>query len=124
MDQKQAVDFCNQWLPAWTGNRPDNLIDFYHEDVFYRDPTASKGITGRRKLLVYFKLLLKRNPDWVWTHDEVFETTNGFTLKWKARIPVGNKIVEEFGLDIVELQDGRIIRNEVFFDLSALRANN
>ena len=37
-------------------------------------------------------------------------------LKWKAVIPAGERKVAEYGLDIVEVRDGKIIRNEVYFD--------
>ncbi len=44
----------------------------------------------------------------------------GFTLRWKARIPVGDVVVEESGLDLVLVEDGLITRNEVYFDRTAL----
>ena len=44
------------------------------------------------------------------------ETVKGFTLKWEASIPVGNTIIKEQGLDIVELSNGKISLNEVYFD--------
>jgi len=31
MELEQAKEFCERWLPAWTGNRPDLLISFYCE---------------------------------------------------------------------------------------------
>jgi hypothetical protein len=43
-------------------------------------------------------------------------TEKGFTLKWKATIPVKDKTITLFGLDIVELQHQKISRNEVYFD--------
>jgi len=32
----EAQHFAEQWLPAWTGNRPDFLAGFYSDDAFYR----------------------------------------------------------------------------------------
>jgi hypothetical protein len=46
-------------------------------------------------------------------------TEKGFTLKWEASIPVGATTVIERGLDIVELRDDKISRNEVYFDRMA-----
>lgn len=51
-----------------------------------------------------------------WEAEELIPTPAGCTLKWKARIPVNGDEITEYGLDILEIRDGRISRNEVFFD--------
>jgi hypothetical protein len=116
MDIQSAEQFCNAWLPAWTGNEPKKLLEFYHEDAFYLDPTVKNGLKGHGEMLPYFKKLLRNNPNWKWTHEEIIPTEKGFVLKWKAVIHVGERDVVEHGLDIVEMREGRISRNEVFFD--------
>jgi hypothetical protein len=45
-------------------------------------------------------------------------TERGFTLKWEAEVPVKDLVIRLVGLDIVELDSGRITRNEVYFDRS------
>ena len=40
---KEARQFAEAWLPAWTGNNPEHLGGFYSEDAFYLDPAISKG---------------------------------------------------------------------------------
>lgn len=116
MDEAQATAFCTRFLAAWTGNRPEELLAFYAEDAFYRDPGRPQGLRGHAELRPYFTRLLAANPAWVWTLVELHLTGNGFTLKWHASIPAGAATVEEDGLDIVEVADGRITRNEVYFD--------
>lgn len=108
--------FCDEWLAAWTGNQPDKLLTYYTDDAFYLDPANKQGLKEQEQLRAYFTKLLKYNPDWKWEAVEIMETAKGFTLKWKATIPVGETIVTEYGLDIVELTDGKISRNEVYFD--------
>jgi hypothetical protein len=107
--------FCKKWLAAWTGNKPEYLRSFYSEDAHYRDPVMSIGISGA-ELLPYFTKLLSRNPDWHWEAVEILPTPKGFCLKWKASIPTAGKNVEVMGLDIVEIQNEKITRNEVYFD--------
>ncbi len=114
--------FCDEWLAAWTGNRPDHLLTFYVKDAFYRDPAQPKGLKGHDALLPYFKNLLAVNPEWTWKALEIFPTDGGFTLKWEAKIPTKNGIVSETGLDIVEMENGKIVRNEVYFDTKQLSA--
>ena len=110
------TNFCNDWLGAWTGNQPELLLSYYTEDAFYSDPATRNGLHGQKELLPYFSKLLKYNPNWKWRVLEIIETAKGFTLKWEATIPVGETNIIEQGLDIVELQDGKISRNEVYFD--------
>jgi hypothetical protein len=120
MNRRDAEQFCDRWLLAWTGNDPGALIGFYDEGARYVDPTVKEGLTGHARILPYFTKLLKNNPAWRWTREEVMPTEKGFTLKWKARIPVRDMVIEEYGLDIVELAGGRITRNEVYFDTRPL----
>ncbi len=119
--------FCNDWLKSWTGNKPETLLSFYSEDAYYQDPANPQGLIGFSQILPYFKKLLAANPNWKWEREELFPTEKGFVLKWKARIPVGSEIVEEKGIDIVELKNDHICRNEVYFDraklLSKLKKN-
>ena len=116
MNTTEIFAFCEKWLQAWTGNKPDKLLAFYHQDAFYIDPSKKNGIRGNAEIGIYFKKLLSANPDWKWEALEIFPTTLGFTLKWKATIPVKDQILTEYGLDIVEIKDEKIIRNEVYFD--------
>src|SRR5215813_5626253 len=38
MKSRDLDEFCRRWLSAWTGNRPQELIQFYSADAYYRDP--------------------------------------------------------------------------------------
>lgn len=116
MNQAELEAFCRRWLAAWTGNEPQRLLDFYAADAFYRDPAKPHGLRGRGELVPYFTKLLAANSAWRWEVREVMPTAAGCTLKWQAHIPVGDKTVVEQGLDIVEIVDGKIVRNEVYFD--------
>ena len=116
MDKNSLQSFADRWLASWTGNRPDVLIDFYLQNAFYLDPAKPNGLSGRENILTYFKKLLQKNPNWKWTREEFFPTEKGFTLKWKAEIPIANENLILFGLDIVEMTGDKISRNEVYFD--------
>ena len=126
MTWDEATGFCDSWLAAWTGNNPDRLMEFYSPDAYYSDPSMPGGLKGHEGIRPYIERLLARNPGWEWMREELFLTDTGFTLKWRARIPVEGRDVVENGLDIVEVSQGKITRNEVYFDrtqlLSALKA--
>jgi ketosteroid isomerase-like protein len=116
MDEQAYRAFCEAWLGAWTGNAPEKLLEYYTDDVFYRDPARPDGLRGKEALRGYLVRLLAAYPDWRWMPEEIMPTAKGFTLKWRAEIPIKGQTVQEYGLDIVELRDGKISRNEVYFD--------
>lgn len=119
----QARRFAEEWLPAWSGNRPDFLASFYSDDVFYLDPGVPAGVSGKGALLAHFNKLLAYNPHWVWSQIEAIPMEDGFLNKWRARIPVGARELNIVGVCLVQLNsEGKIRRNEVYFDRSELLA--
>ena len=120
LDAAEARGFAERWLPAWTGNQPERLAAFYSEDAFYCDPAIPQGLRGRAALTAYFRKLLARNPDWVWTHRGAMPMADGFANLWHASIPAGGRTLEVDGLCTVQLRDGLIYRNEVYFDRTEL----
>ena len=123
MTEEQAREFAAKWLPAWTGNDPERLAAYYSEDVLYLDPVVPDGIRGKDALLAYFRKLLSRNPDWVWTQIEPIPMAGGFLNKWRAEIPVAGTTVTCVGVCFVQFDDaGKIRRNEVYFDRSEVLA--
>jgi hypothetical protein len=121
MSKEEAKEFASKWLPAWTGNNPEKLAEFYSDDCFYLDPAIPSGVNGKGKLLSYFKKLLSQNPDWIWTQIEPIPMDGGFLNKWLAKIPVGQKVIECIGVCFVQFDSqGKIKRNEVYFDRSEL----
>lgn len=120
LDTAQARAFAERWLPAWTGNQPDRLAAFYAEDAFYSDPAIPDGVRGKTALVAYFTKLLGRNPNWIWRHSGSTPLRDGFLNRWHASIPAGDRVVEVEGVCVVQLRDGLIYSNEVFFDRSPL----
>jgi hypothetical protein len=117
----EARNFADKWLPAWSGNNPELLISFYSNDAFYLDPAVPQGIQGKPTLHAYFRKLLARNPEWVWSQIEGIPLQNGFLNKWRADMPVGKKTVTVVGVCLVQLDcTEKILRNEVYFDRSQL----
>jgi hypothetical protein len=122
MDAEEARAFAEKWLPAWSGNHPERLAAFYAHDAVYSDPAIPDGVRGRSAILAYFERLLARNPAWVWTHRGSIPMPDGFLNLWHASIPVGARTLEADGACSVQLRDGLIYANHVFFDRSELLA--
>ena len=122
LDAQEAKAFAESWLPAWSGNRPELLASYYSTDAFYCDPAIPDGIRGQEALLGYFRKLLAQNPDWVWTHSGSIPLKDGFVNQWHASIPVGGKTLEVDGVCLVQIADGKIYSNQVYFDRTPLVA--
>jgi hypothetical protein len=122
LDPDAARAFAARWLPAWSGNRPELLVSFYAEDALYTDPGLRGGAHGRVALLAYFRKLLARYPDWLWTQRGSVPMRDGFLNEWHASIPVGSGVIEVDGVCTVQLRAGLIYRNDVYFDRSDLLA--
>jgi hypothetical protein len=116
----EAKQFTDRWLPAWTGNDPERLAAFYAAEAIYSDPAVPAGLRGRAEILAYFRRLLARYPDWVWTNTGVRSLSGGFLNYWHAVIPDGDRVVECDGVCTVILGHGLIRCNEVFFDRTPL----
>lgn len=122
MDLPDLQDFCQRWLDAWSGNRPEALVDFFCPDGLYRDPARPGGLRGRDEILEYFLRLLARNPDWRFSLVELWPVPpESLVVKWRLRIPVGERVVEEVGVHLLELRAGRVWRCEVYFDRTGWR---
>lgn len=117
--KEDAKAFASKWLPAWSGNKPLELAEYYSDDCFYLDAGCPNGVKGKIELINYLSILLKQNPNWVWTQIEAIPMEKGFLNKWKASIPVGNKTIECIGVCLVQFdENNKINRNEVYFDRS------
>jgi len=42
-----ARRFADAWLPAWTGNEPERLLEFYADDTFYSWARGERGFQKR-----------------------------------------------------------------------------
>jgi 2-hydroxychromene-2-carboxylate isomerase len=121
LDAEQAAEFASRWLPAWSGNEPERLLAFYAEDAFYADPEVPHGVSGA-DLRDHLRKLLAANPSWEWLHQGSIPMRDGFVNRWLASWPLRGRTVELRGICLVQLRDGLIYRNEVFFDRAPLQA--
>lgn len=123
MNKEELISFCTEWLAAWTGNDPDALISYYDDQALYSDPAHRGGLKGKTEIRKYFVKLLDVYRDWHWKPIEIFPIDSGAIVKWECTIPVASEIIHEIGLDIVEINNEKITRNEVYFDRTRLVAS-
>lgn len=120
LTEAQALEFCQQWLPHWVGGEKsvEKLLSFYTDDTIYEDPNVPQGLKGKPALGEFLKVLLKKYPDWKFEIVGIFPTSKGFILQYQGTIPVeGGKVITNFrGVDIIDLEDGKIAKQQGFYD--------
>lgn len=121
--QVQPPRRIQEWLAAWSSNDPHYLASFYADDAFYLDPATPDGIEGQPALTAYFEKLLGDFPDWVWTLTESFALEGGLFARILVRVPIGPITVRIVGGALLQFDDdGKVRRNEMYFDRSHLLA--
>jgi hypothetical protein len=120
MTPDEAREFAARWLPAWSGNDALRLASFYTDDLFYSDPRLPDGVTGKKDFIRYLLKLLANNPNWLWTQESAIPLQDGFLNKWRLDAPVGDQVITCRGVCTVQMTDGLIYRNEVYFDTPPL----
>ncbi|MFA6448932.1 MAG: nuclear transport factor 2 family protein [bacterium] len=123
MNNFNLTQFINEWLVAWTAQDIDRLLSFYSDDMEYLDPNTRGELKGKDAFRGYVGKLFSAWPKMSWHAKTIFEHAGGSncTATWRAEItkPDG-QILKLDGMDLILIADGKIIRNEVYFDRSRL----
>lgn len=112
----EMENFIDSWLKAWSEFDQDKLMSFYHQQMTYRDPSLGSDI-GSGDFEQYVGKMRKKFFGWRWSRVELFGEGNLYCLKWKAVFPQDKEVL---GLDLIEFKDNKILRNEVYFDLTKI----
>jgi len=123
MANDRFIELCDKFLSAWNNQNVEEVLACYTPDLVYRDPNTRGEIRGaepmRRYLIKLFKVWRMH-----WSRRELYDlkSENGVALLWRASIRKtdGRQTTEVDGMDLVILRDGRIARNDVYFDRSVL----
>lgn len=108
--------FVDEWLKAWSDKDIQKLLSFYADEFLYLDPGTRGAITDKEHFEKYLTKLFAAFPKWKWERVELFESS----LKWRATFYGKEKPITVDGLDLLIISDGKIIRNEVYFDRSLI----
>ena len=71
----EARRFAEEWLPAWSGNRPEFLASFYSDDAFYLKWRARIPV-GARQLDIVGVCLVQLNAAGKIRRNEVYFDRN------------------------------------------------
>ena len=123
MDIDELHAISEPLIEAWNEQEVERVVACYTDDLIYVDPNTRGAVEGPDALGRYLTKLFSR---WQmhWSVKETFPLadTDGAAGLWRAsfRLPGGRESVEVEGMDLVLIEDGRVKRNEVYFDRAAL----
>ena len=123
IDLAEAVRLSDAILSAWNEQDVETVLSRYTEDCVYLDPNTRGPVVGREALRRYLTKLFAR---WqmTWSRREVFLLADGdgTAFLWHAQLTpaAGGKTAEVDGMDLALVRDGRLWRNEVYFDRMGL----
>jgi len=123
MDREEAMTLIETILTAWNSQDVDKVVSCYTADCVYRDPNTRGAVEGHEALRRYLTRLFER---WTmhWSLREYFPFTDGDggAFLWHAQLTPasGGKTAEIDGMDLAVVRDGRLSRNEVYFDRMVL----
>ncbi|WP_188112842.1 nuclear transport factor 2 family protein [Mycobacterium simiae] len=119
---RRLSDDC---LDGWNRHDVDDVVAWYDEPFVYRDPNTRGDIQRHDALRDYLTKLFER-WEMTWSTCEVFpfDGSDGAAVTWNAtfRLRTGPGRVDIRGIDILVLRDGKIARDDIFFDRSLLTA--
>jgi ketosteroid isomerase-like protein len=123
MDHAKMLALAERFLGAWNTQEVERVVSCYTEDVDYRDPNTRGSVRGSDAMRRYLTKLFGRwQMHWSLREAYLFEDANGCAVLWRATFARKGdpSTVAIDGMDFVEVRDGRITRNEVHFDRTAL----
>ena len=123
MDKKETLKIAERFLTAWNSQDVEDTLSCYTEDCIYLDPNTRGPVNGHDALRKYLsKLFQEWTMHWSLREFFLFENEEGGAFLWHAKLTpsAGGKTNEIDGMDLVLVRDGRMCRNEVYFDRMAL----
>jgi ketosteroid isomerase-like protein len=123
IDLAEAIRLSEAILAAWNEQDVEKVVACYTEDCSYLDPNTRGPVVGREALRRYLTKLFGR---WRmhWSRREAFLLSDGggTAFLWHAELTPagGGRTAEIDGMDLALVRDGKLYRNEVYFDRAAL----
>ena len=123
MDRDKMLLLAEHFLAAWNTQEVERVLSCYTTDVEYRDPNTRGAVRGDAALRRYLtKLFAGWQMHWSLREAHLFDGGGGCAVLWHATFqrPGGELTIVIDGMDLVQVRDDCIARNEVYFDRAQL----
>ena len=119
MDRAAVVEHADRFLAAWNSQEIERVIACYSPDLVYRDPNTTSPVNGAQDMRRYLARLFDVwEMEWFLREAHPLAGIEGAAVLWRAELRhrgSGRSFTAE-GMDLVLMGDGRIVRNDVYFD--------
>jgi steroid delta-isomerase-like uncharacterized protein len=118
-----------QIIDAWNSREDEIITSFYAPEYVVEDITAGRVREGWEGLRQWTKSVFTAFPNLKYTLISDIEKDNALVLHWLAkgnhqgplmRIPATGKNVFIHGMSILQLENGKIVRGQVMWDLAGV----
>jgi steroid delta-isomerase-like uncharacterized protein len=132
--ESAATDALRRWYAAWNAHDVDAIGALMTDGVRYEDPSAPESVMhGTRAVLEYVRaafaaipdLRLEKLEEWVSPGGAVIASyfrfsgtlTGSLTAPGLPSLAPTNRSIELLGMDRSEIEDGRLSRHQIFWDM-------
>ena len=122
-DAGEAERLSQRVLSAWNVQDVEGVVACYTEDCVYLDPNTRGPVVGHDALRRYLtKLFACWRMHWSRRKAFLLADGSGTAFLWHAELTPagGGRTAEVDGMDLALVRDGRLSRNEVYFDRMGL----
>jgi steroid delta-isomerase-like uncharacterized protein len=114
-----------KWIAAWNSHDPDKMLPLFSDDIFYEDVAFGEANHGKAELRKYAADEFEAVPDLELKLLRAdFHDGHG-TIEWtfsgtdKGIYKTGKKFSVR-GVSVIDVRDGKIVRNLDFYDSGAI----
>lgn len=110
-------------VAAWNDHDVEAVVACYSDNLVYVDPNTRGPVEGADAMRRYLTKLFDR-WEMHWTIKQIFPLADvdGSAALWRASLMARatGKTAEVDGMDLVLIEDGKVKRNEVYYDRALL----
>jgi steroid delta-isomerase-like uncharacterized protein len=121
-DAKSAeAAIAEKWIAAWNSHNPEKMLPLFSDDVFYEDVAFGEVNHGKAELTKFAASEFEAVPDLDLKLLRSHVRNGHGTIEWsfsgtdKGIYKTGKKFSVR-GVSVIDLRDGKIVRNLDFYD--------
>ena len=105
----------DRYRAGWFGQDLDAIMAVVSDDIVFHNVTSGERAAGAAAFRVHVAGILERWPDLTFEEHALHLTADTGVAEWTARATTqDDRRLEWDGIDVINCQDGKIIRNAVY----------
>jgi uncharacterized protein (TIGR02246 family) len=128
LSTKEVNQLVKQRFDAWAQGDPVRVLDLYHEDARYWDTRHPQGLKGKAALAAHLKQVLGSfDMKFALLEEHRLTDRDAAIALWECAVrprgedgKAGQALMLQRGMNILEIRDGLIVRDECYNDAAAL----